>query len=569
MRQLTDNARRVLEARYLRRDVSGRLVETPEVMLLRVARAVAAAETRWGTAAAAEQAFAASLTALEFLPNTPTLVQAGLPEGQLSACYVLPVGRDAPAMAETVRQTVTIQTSGGGTGFALSGLDPASEEAPDGPLAALLQLNAVTERVRQGGYRRGANMGVLSVNHPDIRAFIAAKADGGSCRNFNLSVGITDAFMQALEADGGHVLVHPHTGREVERLPARELWQSLVEQAWRTGDPGLVFLDAINRANPTPHLGRIEATNPCGEVPLLPGEACHLASINLLAVLRPGAAEVDWTALQRVTRLAVRFLDDVIDVNHYPFDAARRLTLGNRKIGLGVMGFADLLIELNLSYDSDAAVAFAERLMAFIQQEARQASRQLAEERGVYPHWPGSRHEEAGLRLRHATCTAIAPTGTLSLIAGVSPGIEPLFGLAFRRSQVLGGQTLSEVHPRFAEAAQRSAADPAALIAAVLQQGSLAGIDGAPAELHRRFLTAHEIPPERHLAMQAAFQRHVDNAVSKTLNLPQGASVAEVDGIYRRAWRLGLKGVTVFRHGCRDAQVIQPGLGDASAARRL
>ncbi len=568
MRQLTDNARRVLEARYLRRDAAGRLVETPEAMLVRVARAVAAAEARWGAESEAAQAFAASLTALEFLPNTPTLVQAGLPEGQLSACYVLPVGRDAQAMAETVRQTVTIQTSGGGTGFALSGLDPASAGPPGGPLAALAQLNAVTERVRQGGYRRGANMGVLSVNHPDIQAFVAAKADGRSCRNFNLSVGITDAFMQAVEAGGEHVLVHPRTGAQTARLPARELWQALVEQAWRTGDPGLLFLDAINRANPTPRLGRIEATNPCGEVPLLPGEACHLASINLLAVLRAGAA-VDWAALRRITRLAVRFLDDVIDVNHYPFDEARRLTLGNRKIGLGVMGFADLLIELGLSYDSDAAVAFAERLMAFIQQEAGQASLELAAERGVYPQWPGSRHEAAGRRLRHATCTAIAPTGTLSLIAGVSPGIEPLFGLAFRRAQVLGGQTLSEVHPRFVEAARLGAANPEPLIAAALERGSLAGVQEAPAELHRRFLTAHEIPPERHLAMQAAFQRHVDNAVSKTLNLPQDASVAEVDGIYRRAWRLGLKGVTVFRHGCRGAQVIQPGLGGAPAPDRL
>lgn len=566
----TANARRVLEARYLRRGADGRAVETPEEMLSRVAKAVAAVELKWSAdaPAEAEAAFLEILRSLEFLPNSPTLMNAGLEQGQLSACFVLPLEDSIESIFETVKRMAVIQATGGGTGFAFSRLRPRGDfvartggEAA-GPVSFLKVFDAVTGHIKQGGRRRGANMGVLRVDHPDILEFIAVKADGRSIRNFNLSVGVTDRFMQAVAADGNHDLMHPVTGQVVRRLQAREVFDVIAAHAWRTGDPGLVFLDTINRSQPTPALGEIECTNPCGEVPLLPNECCTLGSIHLARMVRQQDAHtvIDWEHLRRVTRTAVRFLDDVIDAGWLPFPEITERVRGNRKIGLGVMGFADLLIALGISYDSDEAEQVADETMRFINDTAHQASAELAETRGPFPHWPGSRLEQHGQRLRNATCTAIAPTGTIGILADASPGIEPLFAPAFRRVGVLENQTLLEVHPALKQQLAGMGADGARILRAVEATGSLVGIQGVPDTLRRLFVTAHDIPARRHLRIQAAFQRHVDNSVSKTINLPTQATGGDIAHIYRQAWELGLKGVTIFRHHCLPEQVIEPGL---------
>jgi ribonucleoside-diphosphate reductase alpha chain len=407
-------------------------------------------------------------------------------------------------------------------------------------------------------------MGVLRVDHPDILEFIQAKTDQKTLQNFNVSVGVTDAFMQALDQGGRFNLIHPRTGQTAGQLDAREVFQAVVQAAWRTGDPGLLFLDTINRGNPTPHLGAIEATNPCGEIPLLPYEACNLGSINLARLLleRDGRASVHWEKLRELVPKAVRFLDNVIEVTKYPVPEIAQATRGNRKIGLGVMGFAEMLIRLDVSYDSEAALHVAEQVMRFIAAETRAASQALAKERGVFPHWKGSVYEAQGLPLRNATCTAIAPTGTIGIIANTSPSIEPLFALAYRRSHVLGGQTLTDVNPLLLEQLSRSGLDAQRLVEQILAKGSLQNIPGVPDELRRLFVTALEIPVERHLQIQAAFQRHVDNSVSKTINLPGDATPADVASAYRRAWELGLKGITIYRYGSKTTQVLELGTGE-------
>jgi ribonucleoside-diphosphate reductase alpha chain len=575
---LTPNALRVLEARYLRRDASGRIVETPAELFERVARAVSEAELVHGNAAGArrwEARFHDMLASLDFLPNSPTLMNAGTPLGQLSACFVLPVDDTMESIFGSLRDMALIERTGGGVGFSFSRLRPAGDRIAStggttpGPLSFITIYDCATEHVKRGGRRRGANMAVLRVDHPDIEAFIEAKRDGAALQNFNLSVGATDTFMAAVDAGGDFPLRHPRDGRVVAHRPARPLFDRLCEAAWATGDPGLVFLDTINRSNPTPDLGQIESTNPCGEVPLLPYEACNLGSINLahLVIEQGDGARVDWERLRGLVHDAVRFLDDVITVNRYPLDAITATTVGNRKLGLGVMGFAELLILLGISYAEERAVRFAGELMAFIAREARAASARLAEERGPFPNWDRSVYAAGQERLRNAARTSIAPTGTISIIAETSSGIEPLFALAYQRQHVLDGGTLVEFNPLLLRYVERRGLPSADVLDAAAHHGRLSSVPGIPDDLRRLFVTALDVPAEQHVRIQAAFQQHVDNAVSKTINLPRDATVAEVAEAYRLAYRLGCKGVTVFRYGSRSTQVLTLGLDEAPYER--
>ena len=571
--KLTENARKVLKARYLRRDRKGRVMETPEELFRTVSRGVAYAEhvlNRGRQASHWEEKYHNLLTSLDFLPNTPTLMNAGKPIGQLSACFVLPVEDSMERIFEAVKQMALVQSTGGGTGFSFSRLRPKGEMVStttgeaSGPVSFMKIFDCATENIKQGGKRRGANMGILRVDHPDILEFVTSKRDGVSLRNFNLSVGVTDAFMEACREETDYELINPVQGRSAGRISASQVFHEIVESAWETGDPGLIFLDTINRSNPTPHIGVIEATNPCGEIPLLPYESCNLGSINLAHMLhREGVEpEIDWEKLRQVTREGVRFLDDVIEVGRYPVPEIERMTRGNRKIGLGVMGFAEMLIRLRIPYDSDEAVSMAGRIMKFISQEADQTSEELAAERGAFPNWKGSIYESRGIRMRNATRLAIAPTGTIGIIAGTSAGIEPLFALAYKRSHVLNGQTLFEMNPVFMEYLDRYGIEARRITEEVLAKGRLKDVEGVPEELKRLFVTALEIPPERHLQIQVAFQRYVDNSVSKTINLPHEATIQDIARIYFRAWELGLKGITIYRYGSKSAQVLELGLGE-------
>jgi ribonucleoside-diphosphate reductase alpha chain len=573
--KLSQNAHRVLEARYLRRDGQRRLIETPEQLFARVAKAIAYAELVLGNARQAahwEEAFLRILTALDFLPNSPTLMNAGTGLGQLSACFVLPVDDTMEGIFDAIKYMALVQRTGGGTGFSFSRLRPKGDVVTStggeasGPVSFMRIFDCATEHIKQGGKRRGANMGVLRVDHPDIMAFITAKRDETSLQNFNLSVSVTDAFLEAVRHDRSYALLDPRTATTLSHMPARMVFEAIADAAWRTGDPGLLFLDRINRANSTPHLGRIEATNPCGEIPLLPYESCTLGSINLAHMVdeRGGDPAIDWRKLRTTVRTAVRFLDDVIEVNKYPLPEIERITRGTRKIGLGAMGFAEMLIRLGLSYDSDAAVDLARELAGVIAEEARQTSQQLAEERGVFPNWPGSVYEAQHLNIRNATCLAIAPTGTLSIIADTSASIEPLFALAYRRAHVLEGQTLVDINPILRGALQRYDLNAEGVMADVRDQGRLQDLPGLPEALQRVFVTALEIPAERHLQMQAAFQQHVDNAVSKTINLPPEATLQDVSQAYWRAWELGLKGITIYRYGSKATQVVELGVHEAA-----
>jgi len=568
MPELTENARRVLEARYLARDEAGALIEDFEGLCARVAGSVAAAESGFGRPVGpVAEAFRGALERLEFLPNSPTLMNAGTPLGQLAACFVLPVEDSLSSIFEALKRMAGIHQSGGGTGFDFSKLRPAGDRVrathgiASGPVSFLGVFDAATGVIRQGGRRRGANMGVLRVDHPDVLEFVRCKADPARFTNFNLSVATTDAFWQAVLAGGEIELVSPRTGAPTRRVSAQHLLHEIALHAWASGDPGVLYLDAINRDNPTPKLGPLATVNPCGELPLLPNEACNLGSLRLDAFVRGGA--IDWERLDATVALAVRFLDDVIEVSRYPYPEIDTITRANRKIGLGVMGFADLLVELGIPYDDAEAARTAERVMARIRASAEAASARLAEERGPFPNLVGSRAEARGLRLRNATVTSIAPTGTLSILAGCSGGIEPYFALSFVR-HVLDGQELPETNPRFEAALRRAGAWSEDLVAEVRARGGARGLRGVPEALQRLFPTAPDVAPEAHLAIQEAFQRHVDNAVSKTINLPEQATPRDVETIYTSAWRRGLKGVTVFREGCKgSAAVLVRGAGGA------
>jgi ribonucleoside-diphosphate reductase alpha chain len=538
----SEPALRVLRERYLARE-QGQVRETPEEMCWRVATAIASAESRFGRSPAAVGEVAAAFYDMMvegyFLPNSPTLMNAGKENAlQYSACYVLPVGDSMEEIFESVKAAAIIQQSGGGTGFAFSRLRPKDDVVhstggrASGPVSFLRVFNAATEAVKQGGARRGANMGVLRVDHPDVLEFIECKLDGG-ITNFNISVAATDAFMDAVAADGEYDLINPRTGQGAGRLRARDVWDRIVRAAWRTGDPGMIFLDRINRsaANPTPDLGLIEATNPCGEQPLLPNDACNLGSVNVakFAVERGGRWELDWGELERVVRLAVRFLDDVIEVNPYPLDQVDEMVKANRRVGLGIMGWADLLFALGIPYDSEDALELAERLMAFVKDKGHDQSARLAEERGPFPHWGRSIYRH-GRPLRNATVTTIAPTGSISMIAGCSSGIEPVFALAFEHR--VKGPDGERVLPFFSETferlARRQGFHTETLMAEVARRGSLAGVEGVPAVAREVFKTAHEIDAIWHVRHQAAFQKHTDNGVSKTINLPENATEADV-----------------------------------------
>ena len=563
--KLSVNAVQVLERRYLARDEEGRIIETPAQMFRRVARAVSKADRRHDPRAdlsKVEAQFYGAMAGLHFLPNSPTLMNAGTRLGQLAACFVIPVDDSMRSIFGAIRDMALIHQSGGGTGFSFSGLRPAGDivrstkGVASGPISFMRIFDVATEVVKQGGRRRGANMGILSVDHPDIVEFIGAKEKEGALTNFNLSVSVTDEFMRKVEAGGEHDLVNPRNGQPVKTVRARDIFDMMVSMAWRTGDPGIIFIDEVNRHNPTPTLGGMESTNPCGEVPLLPYESCTLGSVNLSRAFRKDG--VDWDLLSDLVRTGVHFLDNVLDINRYPVPAASRMAGGNRKIGLGVMGFADLLLKLGIPYDTQDALDQADGIMGFIAKEGRAASNELAEVRGAFPNFDESIWSR-GPPLRNATVTTIAPTGTISIIAGTSSGIEPLFGVAFVR-RVMNTQ-LIEVNPVFEEVARAEGFYSRDMMARIARVGVIGSMPEVPERVRRLFVTAFEIAPQWHVKMQAAFQRHVDNAVSKTVNLPQGASLDDVRTIFQTAHRLKCKGITVYRYGSRAEQVLYTGGG--------
>lgn len=561
---LTENAQRVLERRYLTRDETGKIIETPSELFRRVAQAVAEVDEypEW-----AEEAFLQIMTDLEFLPNSPTLMNAAKPLGQLSACFVLPVADSLDSIFESVKHTAMIHKSGGGTGFSFSRLRPkggtvsSTGGVSSGPVSFMKVFDAATDVIKQGGKRRGANMGVLRVDHPDIREFIHAKEDHSQLNNFNISVAVTDTYMKALNEGKNFDLVDPYTGQAIKSISAREIFDEIVYQAWKNGDPGILFIDRINRNNMTPALGEFEGTNPCGEQPLLPYESCNLGSINLTKMVckENGGFVLNKDRLDEVVDLAVRFLDNVIDINLFPLPQIEEMTKGNRKIGLGVMGFADLLIRLGIPYDSKEALQMARHIMCCIQKKARETSTHLAEIRGPFKNFSKSTYASEGTPpIRNATLTTIAPTGTLSIIAGCSSGIEPLFAISYVR-KVMDNDKLTEIHPLFEEIARERGFYSEELMRQVEEAGNIQHIEEIPREIRRLFITTHDIAPEWHVRTQAAFQEYTDNAVSKTVNFPNNATPEEVLQVYMMAYETGCKGVTIYRDNCRETQVLNVG----------
>lgn len=563
--KLTVNAIEVLEKRYLLKNERGELIETPTGMFWRVAEAVAFADEKYrGDSKAAAKEFYSAMSRLEFLPNSPTLFNAGTKTGfALSACYVLPVEDSLEGIFTSLKNMALVEQTGGGVGFDFSRLRPAGDVVKttmgvaSGPVSFMKIFDAATEVIKAGGRRRGAMMAILRVDHPDVIEFITAKTHPGVLTNFNISVAVTDAFMDAVEGNNDYDLINPRTKQPVTKLSARYVWDRLVDNAWRSGDPGIVFIDEVNRHNPTPFVGVIESTNPCGEQPLLPYESCNLGSINLSKMFIEGA--VDWDKLRRTTYTAVHFLDNVIDVNPYPLKETDKITRANRKIGLGVMGFADLLILMGVPYDSEKATEIGEEIVKFINEEAGKASERLGLERGSFPNFETSIWKGKFKARRNATVTTIAPTGTISIIAGCSSGVEPLFAVAFMR-HVLEGTRLFELHPIFEELAKRRGFYGGETLERVVSHGTIRDVEGIPEDLRRIFVTAHDIAPEWHVKIQAAFQRHTENAVSKTVNLPEDASLNDVENVFHLAYKLGCKGVTVYRYGSKGVQVLNLGV---------
>lgn len=562
--QLTENARVVLEKRYLIRDENGAATETVDELFERVAGAVAEPEKLYGKdGGKTKDRFLSIMRNLEFLPNSPTLMNAGRPLGQLSACFVLPVEDSMEDIFEAIKRAALIHKSGGGTGFSFSRLRPKGSTVnstggvASGPVSFMRVFNMATEAVKQGGTRRGANMGILRVDHPDILEFIDCKKNNADITNFNISVGITEAFMKAASADEEYKLIDPATGKATEKLSAKAVFDKIVDAAWHNGEPGIIFLDRLNRDNVVPCCGEIESTNPCGEQPLLPFEACNLGSVNLSRMLASDGRSVDWDKLKATVKDSVNFLDNVIDANRYPLPEIDEMTKKTRKVGLGVMGWADLLLELGIPYNSDEAVELAGKIMRFINEAAGDKSVELAGVRGAFPLFKDSTLSGGPAR-RNATVTTIAPTGTLSIIAGCSSGVEPVFAYVFIRN-VMDGTELIEVNPVLRRVLEERGLYTDELMKKIAAEGSLSHISEIPEDIRRVFVCAHDISPAYHIRMQAAFQEHTENAVSKTVNFPNSATIEDVREVYELAYRLGCKGVTIYRDGSRDSQVLNIG----------
>jgi len=562
------NAILVLERRYLRKDENGRVIETTAQMFRRIARALAEVERQYGKSdkevAKWEEEFHKIMTKRLFTPNTPTLINAGTAYPQLSACFVLPVEDSIEGIFSTLKAAAIIHKTSGGTGFSFSRLRPKGDivkstaGTASGPISFATVFDTATEEMKKGGKRRGANMGILRVDHPDIMDFIVAKEKEGVLRNFNISVGVTDRFMEAVEKDAEFELINPRSKEVVKKLKARAIWNLIIMMAWKNGEPGVIFLDTINKHNPTPQIGEIEATNPCGEQPLLPFESCNLGSIAVSRFVTEDG-KVDWDRLRETVRIAVRFLDNVVDANAYVLPEIEQITKGNRKIGLGVMGFADYLIRRGIRYDTEEGLKACEELMKFINDEGHKMSSELAAEKGSFPNFHGSIWEKQFKTMRNSTTTTIAPTGTISIIAGCSQGIEPLFAIAYVRevAETLG-RSLVEVNPLFENIALREGFYSEELIRDIAKRTSIQDVKEIPEKWRRLFVTAHDISAEWHVRMQAAFQRYTDNAVSKTINFPNWATPNDVEKAYMLAWKLGCKGITVYRHGSREVQVLRP-----------